>query len=105
MLFRSMVGAIYLAVAPLAFAAVVYVLGLRVRALFKRGDAGEPPKAWARLGWSMLAMLALLLVGLIPLVGGAIWLIAYVIGLGAIVLQGRAALATAMPPAAPGHAS
>jgi hypothetical protein len=100
-----MVGAIYLAVAPLAFAAVVYFLGLRVRALFKRGSTDEPPKAWARLGWSMLAMLALLLVGLVPLIGGAIWLIAYVIGLGAIVLQGRAALATATPPAAPGFAS
>lgn len=100
-----MIGAIYLAIAPLAFAAAVYLIGLRVRTLIRRGKIAEPPTAWARLGWSMLAMIALLLVGLIPLLGGAIWLIAYVIGLGAIVMQGRYALATTAAPPPPQYAS
>ncbi len=100
-----MIGAIYLATAPLAFAAVVYFIGLRVRGLAQRGKSAEPPKAWGRLAWSTLAMAALLLVGFVPLLGGAAWLIAYVIGLGAIVMQGRNALATAAAPTPPQYAS
>ncbi|MBY0563217.1 MAG: polymer-forming cytoskeletal protein [Hyphomonadaceae bacterium] len=100
-----MIGALYLAVAPFAFAAVVYFIGLRIRALVNRSAEAQAPRAWARLGWSMLATIALLLVGFVPIVGGAFWLIAYVIGLGAIVLQGRYALASAPAPPVPHFAS
>lgn len=39
------IGAIYLAIAPLAFAATVYFLALRARLLLKRSAAAEPSKA------------------------------------------------------------
>jgi hypothetical protein len=68
-------------------------LGLGVRKLTRGSAAAEAPKIGPLLGWTLLGSIVLCALGAIPYVGGWIWLIACLIGLGAVAAQGRAALA------------
>lgn len=86
-----MILSFYLAAFPLALAAFAYFVGMQGRALMSK-TATDAPGAGARIIWSALSVGILLVLGLIPFVGGLIWLIAYVIGMGAIVTRGGKAL-------------
>lgn len=90
-----LVAAIYLAAAPLALATTVYWAGMKARRTAARGRALQPADGWARLGWSVLAIGAMCLIGAIPVVGGAVWLVVFVIGLGALTVEARKSLAQA----------
>jgi hypothetical protein len=74
------------AAAPLAITATVYFIGRQFAALAHRSAAAGEPGFGARAGWTALGALALLIVGLIPFIGGLAWLAAYVFGLGAVVI-------------------
>lgn len=93
--------ALYLALLPIGFAAFVYVAGMKLRDLVSKPENAEAvPSLGQRLLWSFLAGLTLLVVGVIPIIGGIIWFIGLVIGLGAVTTRGAQALAhTGMPPA------
>ncbi len=85
------IAAVYVAAAPLAIAAFVYFVGIQARALV--GQSAESPTAGARAIWSALASGAFVVVGLVPIIGGVVWLFAYVFGLGAVITRGGKALA------------
>jgi cytoskeletal protein CcmA (bactofilin family) len=87
--------ALYIAAAPLALAAVTHFLAEMARRRLSKGKAATPARPAARFGWSLLALLALTLLGLTPFVGGLVWLVAYVTGLGAVMIEARRALAQA----------
>ena len=89
-----LIGAFYLVAAPLAFAASAYFLGMRGREMIRK-EKDDTPDLKARMLWPLLAVLALFIVGLIPLIGALIWFIAYVFGMGAVVVRGGKALASA----------
>ncbi len=93
-----LIGAIYLAAAPLAIAAFIYYVGMMARGIVSN-PVDVPPSAAARGAWSALAAILLVLVGLIPIAGGFFWLIAYTIGMGAIMTRGGKALAFSQAPA------
>ncbi len=88
-----MIGAIYVASIPIALAAVVYSLGMGGRNLLTKNK--HAPGPLARLGWSLIAVVVFLLAGFIPFVGGGLWFLAYLIGMGAIMTQGGKALSDA----------
>jgi hypothetical protein len=88
-----LVGALYLAATPLALAVAVHWAGMRARRAAARGRPLQPIRGWARLGWSLLAALALVVLGALPIVGGVIWLAALMAGLGALTIEARRALA------------
>ena len=100
LLFASVFGAplalliavIFLAAAPLAIAAFVYYVGMLGRKMISK-DTKEAPGIAARAVWSLIATLALVAIGLIPIVGGFFWLVAYVLGIGAVMTRGGKALA------------
>ena len=52
-----------------------------------------PPGAFARILWSALAVILLALLSIIPILGGLVWIIAFVTGLGAVMTKGGKALA------------
>lgn len=87
-----LIGVIYLAAAPLALAAFIYYAGMLIRQLLSNQSNTTPGPA-SRIAWSALAAIALVLIGLIPLAGGLFWLIAYTIGMGAVMTRGGKALA------------
>jgi hypothetical protein len=93
-----MLAAVFATAAPVAIAATAYYLGRRASALAARGAAPGEPRFGARLGWTALAVLALLIVGLIPFVGALAWLVAYVFGLGAASVRAVRALAVGPAP-------
>lgn len=82
-----------LALAPLALAVPVYWLAMRARGLVARGREPTAAGGLAVFGWSLLATAALCLLGAIPVVGGFVWLAAYLFGLGALAMEGRRLLA------------
>lgn len=82
---------IYLAAAPLAIAAFAYFMGMGGRSLMT-SNAGDPGMV-ARLIWSALAVGVLVIIGLIPFLGLLAWLVAYVFGMGAVMIRGGRALA------------
>lgn len=86
-----LIAVMYAALVPLAFAAAVYVIGMRGRRQFS-ADGNTAPKLLARLLWSVQATIILLLIGLVPFIGPAIWLLAFMTGLGAIATQSWQAL-------------
>ncbi len=100
LLFASVFGAplalliavIFLAAAPLAIAAFAYYVGMLGRKMIFT-NAGDTPGITARAGWSLLATVALVFVGLIPVAGGFVWIVAYVLGIGAVMTRGGKALA------------
>ncbi len=87
-----LIGAFYLVAAPLALAAFAYFAGMRGRQIFTK-KSGEAPNLATRILWSLLATLALFIIGIIPLIGGLVWFVAYVFGMGAVIVQGYKALA------------
>ncbi|MEL7486830.1 MAG: hypothetical protein AAGJ87_06410 [Pseudomonadota bacterium] len=87
-----MIGALYVAAAPLAIAAFVYFTGMSARRLMSK-PGGDLPRAASRAAWTALAAGALIILGLIPIAGGLFWLIAYTIGMGAVMTRGAKALA------------
>lgn len=88
-----LIGAFYLVAAPLAFAVSAYFLGMRGREMIRK-EKDDTPDLRARILWPLMAVLALFIVGLIPLIGVLIWFIAYVFGMGAVVVRGGKALAS-----------
>lgn len=87
-----LLGAICLAITPVAVAATAYLLGMEARKFMTRADT--PPTAWsARLLWPALGAIIILALGMIPLLGLAVWLFAMLFGLGAVVVRGGRALA------------
>ncbi len=87
-----MIAAIYIAAAPLAIAAFIYYAGMIVRRLVSNPEYVAPSAA-SRIAWTALAAVALVLLGLIPIAGGFFWLVAYTIGMGAVMTRGGKALA------------
>jgi len=63
-----------------------------------RRDA-TAPRAGARALWAGVAMIVFIIVGLIPVLGFVVWLIAYLLGLGAVSLQALRAWANPPQPA------
>lgn len=87
-----LIGVIYLAAAPLAIAAFIYYVGMLARRIISNSD-NELPSAFSRILWSGLASVLLVLLGLVPIAGGFFWLVAYTIGMGAVMTRGGKALA------------
>jgi hypothetical protein len=87
-----MIGAIYIAAAPLAIAAFIYHAGMIARRLISNPEY-VAPNAASRIAWTALAAIVLVLLGLIPFAGGFFWLIAYTVGMGAVMTRGGKALA------------
>jgi hypothetical protein len=77
-------GLAYLLAVPLAFAGVAYSIGQLIRGRLAPSRAAAPPGWMARLGWTMLAALLLMVVCMIPILGGLIWLFALASGMGAL---------------------
>lgn len=100
LLFASVIGiplallviAIYLAAAPVAIAAFSYFAGMAARRAISKSETAQPGPL-SRVGWSGLAAIVLLIIALIPIAGGFILLVAYTIGMGAVMTQGGKALA------------
>jgi cytoskeletal protein CcmA (bactofilin family) len=82
---------------PVSLVGAVYAASIFVRGRV-RNAAGEPSRG-ARALWAGLAMVVFILLGFIPFVGFLIWVLAYFVGLGAVVLQAGRALSK--PAAAP----
>ena len=93
------VAIVYAVAGMLAIAATAYYLGRKASGLMARGETPPEPKFAARLGWTALAMLALLIVGMIPILGSLVWLAAFVFGLGAAAIEGARLLAFGGAPA------
>lgn len=81
------IGSFYLAAMPLAFAASAYYLGLTGRNLARRDKTGDPDTMLGRIGWSLLGIVFLILIGLIPFLGALLWLVAFIFGMGAVIVQ------------------
>jgi hypothetical protein len=87
----------YLLAVPLAFVAVSYWIGQFIRRRAARAAAEAPPRWTARVGWTMLAGLLLIIASMIPFIGGLIWLAAFATGMGALafyVVRGQSDAAT-----------
>lgn len=101
LLFVSVVGiplgllviGLYLVAWPAGLAAFAYGLAMMLRRLAARGGASDAPGLWAKLGWSLAATALICLVGAIPIIGGFAWLLAWILGLGALAAAARGALA------------
>ncbi len=102
MLFATIVGAplailiaaMLFAFTPVGVAASAYFIGMQGRQIIKKpADDAPPPAMGARLIWSAFAIVLILLLGIIPIVGGLIWLLILMFGMGAILMQGGLALA------------
>jgi cytoskeletal protein CcmA (bactofilin family) len=74
----------------LAFATTAASLGLLLRRVTGKPDAAG---LGARIGWGLLGVVLLCGLGAIPVAGGWITLAACILGLGAVLLQGRSGLA------------
>jgi hypothetical protein len=77
----------------LGVAAAAAGLGLLIRRLARRGSAPETPALAGQLGWTLLGAVVLCVLGAIPFIGGWVWVIACLLGAGAVAAQGRALLA------------
>lgn len=86
-----MIAVLYAAAAPVAFAAVIYFIGMEGRRVIAKGASGDPG-AGARLIWSAVAAGLFLLIVLIPFLGGVVCFIGYLFGMGAVMTQGGKAL-------------
>ena len=87
-----LLAAIYAVLWPLALAGAAYALGMLIRTRV-RPLAQPAPGAGARLLWSAIGLVLLVIVGLIPFLGSLIWLIAFLVGLGAVSVEASRALA------------
>ncbi|WP_336985632.1 hypothetical protein [Altererythrobacter aquiaggeris] len=88
-----LLGAICLAVTPVAIAATAFLIGMEMRRVMS--GAGEPPaRLPARLLWPAAGAAVILILGLIPFLGMLVWLLAMLLGLGAVASRGGKALAS-----------
>ena len=102
LLFASVVGtplamlvaAICVALTPVALAATAYFAGMEARRI-ATGQKEPPAGILARLLWPALGAAIILILGLIPLAGLLVWILALLFGLGAIATRGGKALAVA----------
>jgi hypothetical protein len=78
-------------VAATAMAATAAGLGLLARGLTGKGSGALTLAG--QLGWTLLGVVVLCALGAIPYAGGWLMLIAFVLGAGAVAVQGRSALA------------
>ncbi len=90
------IAALLVAAVPLAIAGFLNFAGMMIRRILNR-NASENPGWGARAGWTAVAVVALLVLGVIPFIGPIAWTAAYVTGLGAIVTQGARSLARGLP--------
>lgn len=74
--------AAYIVIGALAFVTSGYAVGLWLRN--RRSPTAALPSTVSRIGWTVLGLFALLLVGVVPLVGWALVALAFLAGLGAI---------------------
>jgi len=89
-----LIAAMLFAFTPVGVAASAYFIGMQGRRMFKKpADDAAAPAMGARLVWSAIAIVLILLLGMIPMVGGLIWLLILMFGMGAILVQGGLALA------------
>lgn len=88
-----LLAAICLAITPVALAATSFLIGMEARRILSK-ENNEPTGLAARLLWPALGAAAILLLGMIPFLGLLVWLLAMLIGLGAVVNTGGKALAT-----------
>lgn len=89
-----LIAAMLFAFTPVGVAASAYFIGMQGRQIIKKpADDAPPPAIGARLIWSAIAIVLILLLGMIPIVGGLIWLLMLIFGMGAILVQGGLALA------------
>lgn len=103
MLFATVIGvplamlivALLMTAMPLAFAATAYFLGTEVRRMIGKKPAASPLGASERLLWPSIAVVIILLLGMIPYLGGLVWLVALIFGLGALIVSGGKAIAPA----------
>jgi cytoskeletal protein CcmA (bactofilin family) len=84
------IGAAFALLWPLAIVGAVYTGAMLARTRM-RSDA-PAPSAGARAVWAGVAMIVFILIGLIPVIGFLVWLIAYLFGLGAVTAQALRAL-------------
>ena len=80
-----LIGASLVLLYAMAFVAVSYRVGLYVRHLFGRKESATG--AWPRILWTSVGILIFVIIGVIPLIGWAIGLLAIICGLGAVVSQ------------------
>ncbi|MHA7873631.1 MAG: hypothetical protein ACX939_14880, partial [Hyphococcus sp.] len=86
-----MIALIYIAAAPIALAAFVYFLGMQGRRMLTKSS--DKPGIGSRFIWSALATGVMIVISLIPLLGGLVWLLGYIVGMGAVMTRGGKALA------------
>lgn len=84
------VGAAFALLWPVAIVGAAYAGAMLARER-TRAEA-PPPSAGGRALWAGLAMIVLILVGLVPVIGFFVWLLAYLFGLGAATAQSWRAL-------------
>ena len=82
-----LIGMLFLALVPLALAGSIYWLGMQVRQSLASRTKADRPSPVARVLWTALAALALILVGIVPVLGGVVWTLAFIFGLGAVGTQ------------------
>jgi hypothetical protein len=91
----AIVGGAALAVLlALALVTAAYGLGLWLRSKLTRSDALLPTSAGARIGWTLLGLLLLLLMQVVPIIGWIAGLIVFLAALGALAGGIRAQAAT-----------
>lgn len=89
-----LIAAMLFAFTPVGVAASAYFIGMQGRRIIKKpADDAPPPTKGTRLLWSAMAILLILALGMIPFVGGLIWLLILMFGMGAILVQGGMVLA------------
>jgi cytoskeletal protein CcmA (bactofilin family) len=82
-----LIGAIMVALWPLSFCVAAYMLGMFGRKRLRKLDTA--PAGWVRALWAAAGMAALIVLGLIPFIGWLLWMAAYFIGLGALLVEAR----------------
>jgi len=82
-----LVVAFYAVAAMLAIAAAVYTLGLLARSRLTGSGLDQRPAIASRVLWTALAVIVVGILSIIPILGGLVWLVAYVFGMGAVLMQ------------------
>lgn len=89
-----LIAAMLFAFTPVGVAASAYFIGMQGRRLIRKpADDAPPPTTGVRLIWSAIAIVLILALGMIPIVGGLVWLLVLMFGMGAILVQGGQSLA------------
>jgi hypothetical protein len=79
--------ALWLAVQPLAFAAAAHATGMAIRSGFGGGKADSLPGAGGRMAYALLGLAILIVLGLVPLVGQLVLVVAGILGFGATIRE------------------